>query len=205
MLLALTVPADAGPYEDGNAAYSRKDYATALKIWKPLAEQGHANAQFDLGVIYDNGDGVPQDYAEAVKWYRMAAEQGYATAQFNLGVLYAKGEGVPQDNAEAVKWYRMAAERGYAKAQNSLGVSYAIGAGVPQNYVFAHMWFHLATTQGHERAPEGRDIAASKLTPDQVAEAQQMAREWLEKHQQPSTTFSKVPRPRPTSQQPPTS
>ena len=85
MLLALTVPADAGPYEDGNAAYSRKDYATALKIWKPLAEQGHANAQFDLGVIYDNGDGVPQDYAEAVKWYRMAAEQGYATAQFNLG------------------------------------------------------------------------------------------------------------------------
>ena len=81
------------------AAYESKDYATALKLWRPLAEQGDAQAQYNLGIMYDNGQGVPQDDAEAVKWYRKAAEQGIAKAQYNLGVMYANGRGVPQDYA----------------------------------------------------------------------------------------------------------
>ena len=84
-------------------AYKSGDYATALREWTPLAKQGNADAQFDLGVMYELGQGVPQDGKTAVKWYRLAAEQGLADAQFNLGVMYAEGRGVPQDGKTAVK------------------------------------------------------------------------------------------------------
>ena len=76
MMLAAACSENAGPYENGLAAYQRGDYATALKFWRPLAEQGVAQAQNNLGLMYANGQGVPQDYAEAVKWFRLAAEQG---------------------------------------------------------------------------------------------------------------------------------
>jgi hypothetical protein len=76
----------AGLFEDGLAAHKRGDYATALKLWRPLAEQGLADAQYTLGIMYANGRGVAQNYAEALKWYRMAAEQGNVAAQCNLGV-----------------------------------------------------------------------------------------------------------------------
>ncbi len=91
------------------ATYQRVDYATAIRELRPLAEQGYTIAQFQLGNMYSNGQGVPQDYAEAVKWYRKAAEQGYARAQSNLGFMYANGQGVPQDYAEAHMWFNLAA------------------------------------------------------------------------------------------------
>ena len=94
--LWLTTSAWAG-FDEGVAAYNRGDYATAVEEWLPIAEQGNADAQYNLGIMYDNGYGVPQDYAEAVRWYRLAAEQGYAKAQFVLGVMYDNGRGVPQD------------------------------------------------------------------------------------------------------------
>ena len=100
----VTGAAAAGPFNDGVAAYERGDYATALRLWRPLAEEGDALAQYNLGLMYGKGEGVPQDDAEAVKWYRLAAEQGFAKAQLNLGFMYARGRGVPQDDAEAVKW-----------------------------------------------------------------------------------------------------
>src|SRR3990172_7650549 len=98
--LSLAAPVAAGPFEDAAAAYELGDYATALRLMRPLAEQGDALAQYNLGVMYENGQGVPQDYAEAVKWYRKAADQGVALAQSNLGFAYANGQGVPQDGAE---------------------------------------------------------------------------------------------------------
>ena len=104
----------AADFRAGVEAYERGDYATAYKEWLPLAEQGYAGAQFFLGVMYADGEGVLEDDAAAVKWYRKAVEQGYADAQLNLGNMYADGEGVPEDDAEAVKWYRKAAEQGYA-------------------------------------------------------------------------------------------
>jgi len=85
-------------FQKGWDAYTIGDYATALREWKPLAEQGNANAQYNLGLMYQKGDGVPQDDKTALKWYRLAAEQGNASAQYNLGAMYYKGEGVPQDN-----------------------------------------------------------------------------------------------------------
>jgi TPR repeat protein len=98
--------------------------------------------------------------------------------------MYATGEGVPQDDAEAVKWYRLAAEQGDALAQSNLGVMYEFGQSVPQDIVQAHMWFDLAAEHGGEKAKKNRSIAASLMTPDQIAKANLMAREWMAKHQQ---------------------
>ncbi len=110
ILIGLAAPAWAG-FAEGFAAYERGDYATALREFRPLAEQGDAVAQYNLGIMYSKGQGVAQDYAEAVKWYRKAADQGNADAQNNLGHMYSKGRGVSQDDAEAVKWYRKAAKQ----------------------------------------------------------------------------------------------
>jgi len=136
----------------------------------------------------DKGQGVPQDYAEAVKWYLKAAEQGIASAQFKLGVMYDKRQGVPQNFVEAVKWYRKAAEQGNAEAQYNLGMMYFAGLGVPKDYAVAHMWFHLAISRypasektKRERAEVSRGVAASKMTPAQIDEAQRLEREWKPK------------------------
>ena len=174
-------PVVAGPLEDGDAAYGKGDYATALRLWQPIAEQGDASAQYNLGVMYEKGRGVPQGYAAAVTWWRKAADQGNASAQNNLGLMYDKGWGVPQDYAAAVSWYRKAADQGNAVAQFSLGVMYANGRGVPQDYVQAYMWFNLAAAKGDADAIKNRDIVTAKMTPAQISEAQKLARGWKPK------------------------
>jgi TPR repeat protein len=145
------------------------------------AEQGYASAQYNLGVMYDNGLGVAQDYKEAVKWFTKDAEQGYAEAQYNLGNMYNKGKGVLQDYKLAVKWLTKAAEQGYASAQNNLGVMYEYGQGVAQDYKSAHMWFNIAAANGNSTAAKNRDVVAKKMTPSQIEKAQDMAREWMAK------------------------
>ena len=180
--LWLTMSVWAG-FDEGLAAYGRGDYQTAFDEWLPLAEQGHATAQGNLGHMYRFGQGVPQDYAEAVRWHRLAAEQGDADAQDNLGVMYAWGEGVPEDYAEAVKWYRLAAEQGHGDAQFNLGHMYLKGKGVPRDYIRAHMWFNLAAVQGWEMGRQNREsVERYYMTPADISEAQRLAREWLEEH-----------------------
>src|SRR5260370_1419165 len=102
----------AGPLDDGQAAYDRGNYATALLLWRPLAEQGDASAQYSLGVMYDHGQGVPRNYSEALAWFRKAAELGHAGAQYNLGAMYAEGQGVPRDYVLAYMWLNLAATSG---------------------------------------------------------------------------------------------
>ncbi|MNF48082.1 putative beta-lactamase HcpD precursor [compost metagenome] len=99
-------------FDEGFSAFQRGDFTTALREWRPLAEQGNAAAQSNLGLMYAQGQGVPQDFKEAIKWYRLAAEQGAALAQSNLGVLYADGYGVPQ-----IEWWLM---RFFAWRQHAL-------------------------------------------------------------------------------------
>ncbi len=164
--------------EEADAAYKRVDYETALRELRPLANQGNAEAQYNLGVVYDKGLGVPRDYTEAAKWFRKAAVQGNAGAQFALGFMYGHGEGVRQNYAEAVKWYRKAAEQGVARAQNNLGVMYGQGQGVARDLVRAYMWCSLSAAQGHKNAANLCDAVAKRMTPAQIAEAQRMAREW---------------------------
>ena len=143
------------------------DYKTALKWWTLAAKQGHANAlnslmviaekgladaQRNLGVLYENGQGVPKDYKTAVKWYRLAAKQGNAFAQNNLGSMYSKGQGVQRDDKTAVKWFRLSAKQGNAPAQYNLGEMYYDGKGVPKNFKTAVKWYKLAAKQGDARA-----------------------------------------------------
>ncbi len=142
VLLALLAPLNAGAdFDKGLAAYEAEDYATALQEFKKDAEQGDARAQSKLGVMYDNGEGVPQDYKEAVKWYTLAAEQGHTLAQANLGWMYDFGYGVPEDDVQAVKWYTLAAEQGNPYSQSDLGYMYSRGHGVAVDYSKAHLLF----------------------------------------------------------------
>ncbi|NBQ76580.1 MAG: sel1 repeat family protein [Acetobacteraceae bacterium] len=133
----------AGDFEDGVAAYKRKDYSTALAKFRSAALQGSATAQYNIGFMYSNGLGVAQDYKEAVRWWRMAALQGFDHAQRDLGAMYWNGQGIAQD------------------------------------YVIAHMWFNIAATDGDKMSVENRDIAARKMTPQQIEQAQRMARECM--------------------------
>jgi uncharacterized protein len=172
-----------GGWEEAKSAFEKGDSVTAFKEFKTLAEQGDPRAQFNLGTMYDNGEGVPQNYAEAVKWYGKAAEQGRPNAQNNLALMYLEGQGVARNYDEAVKWFRKAAEQGYSEAQYNLGAAYANGQSVPQDFVQAHMWFNLAGAQGNSEAQTWRDKVAAKMTPAQIAEAQRLARDWKPKSQ----------------------
>ncbi len=154
-LVLVAGPALAGSVEDGAAAFTRQDYATALRLWRPLAIGGDAGAQSRLGLMYDTGRGVPKDDRQAVFWYRKAAEQGHASAQFNLGTMYGNGRGVPKDEQQAAHWYRKAAEQGNAAAQFFLGNMYANGKGVPKDDERAVHWYRKAAEQGFARAQVG--------------------------------------------------
>ena len=175
-------------YDAGLKAAQAGDFQTALKEWKPLADQGHADAQYNLGLMYANGEGVVEDDAEAVRWFRLAADQGLADAQVFLGMMYASGEGVPEDDAEAVRWlrlaadqglaeavrwYRLAADQGLAGAQLFLGWMYANGRGVPEDDAEAAGWLRLAADQGLADAQVflGMMYASGEGVPEDDAEA----------------------------------
>ncbi len=142
----------AGPLEDAGAAYKRGDYATAMKLVRPVAEQGNTSAQYNLGTMYYNGEGTRRDYAEALKWYRMAADRGDAESQNNLGVIYSDGKGVPANLVEATKWFKVAAAR-----------------------------FPASEKEKRDKAMKNSELLAKKMTPTQVAEADKLAREWKPK------------------------
>jgi TPR repeat protein len=175
--LCLAAPAWAD-FKAGEKAYHRGDYATALREWHPLAKQGQAAAQYHLGLLYANGQGVPKDDAQARQWYEKAAAQGHADAQANLGSLYDYGRGGPQDFKMAVRWYLRSANQGNDLAQRKLGLLYERGDGVPKDYVQAYMWYKLGAANGGKTAALQRDELAIRMTSDQLAEAKKLAREW---------------------------
>lgn len=179
-IVCLAAPAWAD-FKAGADAYQRGDYATALREWQPLAKQGQALAQYNLGLLYANGQGVSKDDAQAQQWYEKAAAQGHADAQVNLGILYDYGRGVAQDYKKAVYWYRLSAKQGNELAQRQLGLMFERGDGVPQDYVQAYMWYTLGAANGAKRGAALRDALAKRMTPDQIAEAQQLAQEWKPK------------------------
>ena len=147
------------------------------------AEQGDSDAQYNLAVMYKNGQGVLQDYKESVKWFKLVAEQGDSGAQYNLAAMYKNGQGVLQDYKESVKWLKLAVEQGDSRAQFALGLSYYVGKGVPQDYVMSHIHLNIAAVSGGEDAIEARGLVEKKMTPSQLEEAQDLAREWMRKHQ----------------------
>ena len=112
-------PAQNAAFNAGKAAFERDDYAYAVREWRPLAEEGHALAQGNLGFMYSEGLSVAQNYAKAAEWFRKAAEQGNAEAQNNLGHMYEEGQGVTQDFVEAQMWYNLAAAKGDENARKN--------------------------------------------------------------------------------------
>ena len=115
----LATSANAQDFKVGLDAYDRNDFEAALAVWQPLAEQGDARAQFNLGVLYFNGQGVSYDPGEAVEWYRAAADQGYGPAQANLALMYETGQGLLQNYVEAYKWVTLAEIHGVAGARKA--------------------------------------------------------------------------------------
>lgn len=113
-----------------------------------------------------------------VSHFSIAADPGLASGQSNLGLVYYNGEGVPQDYAEAARWLRLAAAQRDADAQYNLGFMCAIGRGAPKDFVQGHVWLNLAALQGNQMATGNRDHVSAAMTPDQIAEARRLAREW---------------------------
>ena len=148
LLLALAAAPALADFEAGVAAARAGDYERARREWQPLAAGGHRDAQFNLGLIYENGLGVPADRAAAARWYRHAAEQGDRMAQAYLAEMYAHGLGIARDDREAMHWYRSAAERGDAAAQYNVGLFYAMGRGVAPSDVQAYAWLTVAQENG---------------------------------------------------------
>jgi TPR repeat protein len=129
--------------------------ANAARICRSRAEQGDARSQFELGVDYAHGRGVPLDYAEAVRWLRKAADQGYAKAQFNLAYMYAHSQGVQQDYTEAFRWLGKAAKQGDVKAEVQLATNYVRGRGAQPDYAEALHWYRKAADQGDTKGEYG--------------------------------------------------
>ena len=175
--------------------YLNGDYQAAMIKLIPLAEKGDGDAQSLIGTMYHDGLGVPKDYKNAMTWYQKASNAsakhgGDTFAQYAIGRMYSAGAGVQKNDQIAVYWYKRAANKGVADAQKFLGMSYAIGKGLPEDYVLAYMWLNLAASQSDlpgqkdDKEPSASDIRTDlerDMTPDQIAEAQKLAREWKPK------------------------
>ncbi len=133
--------AQADRFDAGVAANERGHYATALRAWLPMAEEGVAEAQNNVGHMYEKGLGVAQNYARAMQWYRRAAEQDLSEAKLNIGLLYYYGYGVATNHREAVSWFRAAAESELPEAEYMLGLAYEQGTGIDLDYREARRLF----------------------------------------------------------------
>ncbi len=165
--------ANADAFSDGVAAYQRGDYSSAIGHFRPLAENGNGDAQYNLGIMYDKGLGVPTDNAIAAGWYRKAADLGIIDAQCDLGILYMEGRGVPKDAAAALVWFRKAADRADARSEYYLARMYLLGRGMPQSYKEALKWDLQAADQGFPDAQQdlGTLYSEGKGVPKNAAEA----------------------------------
>ena len=184
IVAAFAAPATAGPLEDGEAAWSRGDYATALQLLQPLANQGVAQAQATLGIMYDNAQGVPRDDLAAVAWFRKAADQGYAHAEYDLALKYSQGRGVTRDEGAALSWFQKAADHGDPEAMYRLGNASEFGKGTVIDYIEAYAWYEKAIanfpaswTVSRDRAVASRDALTSRMTSAQLEAARRIARE----------------------------
>ena len=137
--------------------------------WPPIASAGYTEGL----AAYDRGD-----YSTAYSEWLEPAKQGLAQAQYRIGSLYESGLGVTRDFTEASKWYRRAARQGHVIAQHMVGLTYAYGLGVPRDVVTAHMWLDLAAANGDMNAGITRDSVAARMTPEQLADARRLVREW---------------------------
>ncbi|MGH8509751.1 MAG: tetratricopeptide repeat protein [Gammaproteobacteria bacterium] len=176
--LGIMLPVQAD-YEAGVNAYYRQDYETALREFKTVAATGDKNAQYNVGLMYLKGQGVPENPEEASRWFRRAAVQGQVDAQSFLGALHADGQGVHQDYSLAAYWLTRAADAGHLAAQSFLGQLYFDGLGVAQDYVQAYVWFSLAEARGYPESQAWREKAETLMSTAQREKAARRVEERL--------------------------
>jgi hypothetical protein len=203
------------PFELARVSLSNQDFAEAVRLYREAAEQGHAGAQFSLGVLTALGQGVTRDTEQAVRLYREAANRSDGRAQYTLGEKFDQGvpartaepsrtdlwltrlarlgestnplavgsdyhfgmDGLAADAAEAFSWYSKAAEQGHVMAWRRLGEMHATGRGTSQDLVRAHMWFTLCADQGIGGSEVWRNHLAARMSPDEIAESEELANE----------------------------
>ncbi len=176
-------PATAG-YPEGVMALESGNFRAAVTEFEPLAAKGHADAQYRLGRMYDNGWGVQRDRRKAAEYYRLAGNKGHANAQARLGVAHFNGEGAVQNYGEAYKWLAKAAEQGHPDSMYYVGymILKELG-GQSRDYVVAHKWFNLSVVLGSQlRAATYRRTLRRLMDPAQKARARQLAQEWMDSH-----------------------
>lgn len=186
--LLLITPAQlaAQNFYQGMEAYKQADYATALREWEPLAVRGDEVAQYNMGVLYDSGLGVPVDKARALIWYRKSADQGFALAQNNIGRMFYMGDSVPPNYARAAAYFHKAADQGVAFSQFFLGMIYAGGGpGVQADPVRAYKWLSLAgdlhvSPIYRNDALSSRALVARGMSKENIALAERLAYDWKE-------------------------
>jgi len=146
-------------------APTRRDNSAEILEIRSRAERGEARAQFVLGLLYTQGEGVPKDHKEAARWIRLAADQGHAAAQVGLGLRYKLGEGVPKDSVASANWYKKAALQGEPAAQCGLGLRYLEGDGVPRNLAESYAWLSISNENGDKSASKHLDAVSRQLSP----------------------------------------
>jgi TPR repeat protein len=176
-----TVCADT--FEEGMALYEDSEIKKAIKIWRPLAEQGDVAAQIQLGDMYLRGIGVKADSKEALKWYHSAALQGNSVAEYNLGNLYSSPRpGMEANLDESIKWYRKSAEHGNANGQFSLATKYFRGEGLSQDNVMSYAWLEVANRNGHHSAHNYRELVSMILSAEEIEKAKLLADQLFKKY-----------------------
>lgn len=148
-LLLFPIIAAAQDYQTGLNAATTGKYEDALKHWRPLAAKNHANAQYQLGLMYRHGRGVKRDYRQAAKWFGKAAEQEQPDSQFALGRLYVTGKGVKKDYSKALPLFRKAAAQGSLPAKINIAVMYRYGKGVRKSFGRALICYLDAGSKGY--------------------------------------------------------
>ncbi len=179
LIALLAVPVVSAPMdlEAGKFAYGEGDYATALKELKPLAEQGDAEAQALLGMMYNLGRGVPLDIGQAMKWYQASADQGNAEGECHLGTIQ-----LVKDPAQGIKLLRLSAQQGFSDAYLMLGLAYMNLKEEPRDLVQADMWLRLAAADGDRLGPGQLAKLESQMSKGQIARARAMAGSWKRKY-----------------------
>ncbi|WP_158969477.1 tetratricopeptide repeat protein [Paraglaciecola sp. L3A3] len=181
MLIGISTSVNAD-FDKGVAAYTGNDIPLALIEFKSAAELGDPRAQFNLGLMHEQGIGTEQSFEKALIWYKKSGELGNMFAQYNAGVFYENGKGTKVDFAQANDWYRKAVLQGDGLAAGNLGMLYIRADGVVENKEAGLALLIMSTTL--DSSPENiakRNISMIRnLTPDMVAAAQELSNQMID-------------------------
>jgi TPR repeat protein len=179
-ILGYCVETHCSELHEASDAYARGDFATAIIKYTVAAEAGDKGAQYALGTMYHEGEGVERDLVHAAYWYTQAAQRGHTEAQYWLCIMHREAIGVPRDYAEAFYWCRRAAETGHAQALFAVGQFYfdGLGNGFTRDHVRAYVWFSRAALRGDGDAELMLEALEQDMTPLQVEDARRQAQQW---------------------------